>query len=85
MKPYASLQDVREDLYGFSRKFPANVPRMSLREGLSGTSPPWNIIHHIFLNQTLSTCRQLDVGIASAFLIICCITRNCSRKFSVED
>lgn len=47
MKPYASLQDVREDLYGFSRKFQANVPRMSLREGLSGTSPPWNIIHHI--------------------------------------
>lgn len=47
MKPYASLQDVREDLYGFPRKFSANVPWTSLREGLSGTSPPWNIIHHI--------------------------------------
>lgn len=47
MKPYASLQDVREDIYGFPRKFQANVPRMSLREGLSGTSPSWNIIHHI--------------------------------------
>lgn len=40
MKPYASLQDVREDIYGFPRKFQANVPRMSLREGLSGPALP---------------------------------------------
>lgn len=40
MKPYLSLQDVREDLYGFSREFAAKVPWTSLRRGLSGISPP---------------------------------------------